>query len=357
MGGAMHIDTVFTALEEQIRLAGAVRRMNADGDNRFNVGDRNQRYNSYQPMPLNEFGTGSAPEAITELVAGLLESASPYYVSRSIAQMLQDALPSVPDDTSLLPHDLPSRAGYVYIDEPHGWPVPVITPGGYQHFLKSFLFASGQVEDSKGINVICFGYSTQPGRHGRLGGNDFTGQGRLAWQVWGSTDTVAHNTVNIMESEKFTEVQGADSTFGYTYIDVHKPYYKRVDVPVPEYTGMVDSLEYHLRKMVAAVIHFMGQRIVKHVTHHPSRAVARRLPAHVADPVVQVITLRTREYRSDDEATGEREYHTRWIVRGHWRNQWYPSEGRHKPIYVNPYVKGPEGAPVKNATKLFAVVK
>lgn len=37
----------------------------------------------------------------------------------------------------------------------------------------------------------------------------------------------------------------------------------------------------------------------------------------------------------------------RWWVRGHFRAQWYPSEGAHHVIWVAPYVKGPEEAPLK----------
>jgi hypothetical protein len=37
----------------------------------------------------------------------------------------------------------------------------------------------------------------------------------------------------------------------------------------------------------------------------------------------------------------------RWITRGHWRNQWYPSLGEHRQIWIAPYVKGPEDKPFK----------
>lgn len=41
-----------------------------------------------------------------------------------------------------------------------------------------------------------------------------------------------------------------------------------------------------------------------------------------------------------------REYSHRWVVRGHWRRQWYPSEGRHKPKWIMEYIAGPEDAPL-----------
>lgn len=46
-----------------------------------------------------------------------------------------------------------------------------------------------------------------------------------------------------------------------------------------------------------------------------------------------------------------------WIVRGHWRNQWYPSEGRHKQRYVPPYVKGPPDKPLRVTERVVEFVR
>jgi hypothetical protein len=37
----------------------------------------------------------------------------------------------------------------------------------------------------------------------------------------------------------------------------------------------------------------------------------------------------------------------RWWVSGHIRNQWYPKAEEHRPIFITPYLKGPEEAPIK----------
>lgn len=49
------------------------------------------------------------------------------------------------------------------------------------------------------------------------------------------------------------------------------------------------------------------------------------------------------------------EWKVRWIVRGHLRAQWYPSTRSHRLIWIAPYVKGPEDAPMK--TPAYAVVR
>lgn len=92
----------------------------------------------------------------------------------------------------------------------------------------------------------------------------------------------------------------------------------------------------------------MQQRIaVKHI-QRPDRA-ARREAKRIGrpeEPEVVVVRLR-REQSEAKEPTGEEaNYSHRFIVSGHWRNQWYPSAGVHRQIWISPYVKGPEEMPL-----------
>jgi hypothetical protein len=88
---------------------------------------------------------------------------------------------------------------------------------------------------------------------------------------------------------------------------------------------------------------------------------ARRLQRPLGD--IQVIQLRRKAVtRLDDpnipeeERTRAWEYSCRWIVQGHVRNQYYPSEGRHKPKWIDSYPKGPEDKPLRTPTKrIYAV--
>lgn len=91
------------------------------------------------------------------------------------------------------------------------------------------------------------------------------------------------------------------------------------------------------------------------------RALQRRASKVTpVDPVVRVIQLRSRQNeigKPDGESTSV-EWASRWVVRGHWRNQWYPSQETHKPVWIAPYVKGPDDKPLKPPrTRVFAVVR
>jgi hypothetical protein len=97
----------------------------------------------------------------------------------------------------------------------------------------------------------------------------------------------------------------------------------------------------------------MQQRVAAVTDQWPDRASARRLArsGQTARPV-RVITLRQAEAHPGGES--DREYHHRWVVRGHWRKQWYASQNRNVPIWISPYVKGPEGAPLLSGEKVYA---
>lgn len=51
------------------------------------------------------------------------------------------------------------------------------------------------------------------------------------------------------------------------------------------------------------------------------------------------------------------EWSHRWIVDGHWRNQWHPSTGAHVPTWIAPHVKGPEDKPLVLKRKVNAWIR
>lgn len=84
------------------------------------------------------------------------------------------------------------------------------------------------------------------------------------------------------------------------------------------------------------------------VTHEAlSRPMRRRLErAGLPSDPVRVIDLRNPGDGSGRTVEARRDWSHRWLVSGHWRNQWYPSEGVHRPIWIDAFVKGPSDAPL-----------
>ncbi|MCP3820105.1 hypothetical protein NLX86_18990 [Streptomyces sp. A3M-1-3] len=84
------------------------------------------------------------------------------------------------------------------------------------------------------------------------------------------------------------------------------------------------------------------------------RAAAKRLKRarHEARPV-RVVELR-RPSSGGGQGEPVSNYQHQWIVRGHWRNQWHPKREVHRPVWIAPHVKGPEGAPLLGGEKVYA---
>jgi hypothetical protein len=69
------------------------------------------------------------------------------------------------------------------------------------------------------------------------------------------------------------------------------------------------------------------------------------------DDTITVVRLRRPKY-AEAEGHGEVEWNFQWIVRGHWRNQPYKDESGevvYRRIYIAPFLKGPEGKPLKRS--------
>jgi hypothetical protein len=109
-----------------------------------------------------------------------------------------------------------------------------------------------------------------------------------------------------------------------------------------------------------AVLQFLRQEYVASEAIRPSRAIRRRREREGkrdAETRIQQIVLRRRRAATAAHEAAKVDYTHQWIVSGHWRNQWYPSEGRHKPKFVGEYVKGPEGKPLKARRERVYLVK
>jgi hypothetical protein len=89
---------------------------------------------------------------------------------------------------------------------------------------------------------------------------------------------------------------------------------------------------------------------------HLGRAARRRLQRGGRPvPTVRVLALR-RPAGAVADGSEVREWHHRWIVRGHWRMA-AVGEGRQqrRPVWVSPHVKGPADAPLIGGEKVYRV--
>ncbi|WP_274911371.1 hypothetical protein [Streptomyces sp. WZ-12] len=94
----------------------------------------------------------------------------------------------------------------------------------------------------------------------------------------------------------------------------------------------------------------MGQTLTRESPAQAPRSALRRIRRHDPTTPTSIRYVQLRHATSDPQPPPvpdrRRNYHHRWLVRGHWRNQWLPSRQGHRPVWVSPHVRGPLGAPL-----------
>lgn len=130
----------------------------------------------------------------------------------------------------------------------------------------------------------------------------------------------------------------------------------------PWSSAFVDNSDTSVWTTLVSTWLLMGQTLTTHEQVRPPRAASRRLVrrGYSNDLVVTTVTLRRHPDNDSplsespsENAAGTHDH--RWQVNGHWRNQWYPSAGVHRPIWIDPYLKGPEGAPLLHSEQVYVL--
>lgn len=127
-----------------------------------------------------------------------------------------------------------------------------------------------------------------------------------------------------------------------------------VDTSIQELirTGGVDSDVLISTAVLKTAWLLMDQPLTEISTETASRASVKRMQrmGFRGSSSVRVIDVKK---RSGGGSGSGREHRNQWLVNGHWRNQWYPSVQEHRPVWISPYLKGPEGAPILTGEKVY----
>lgn len=106
------------------------------------------------------------------------------------------------------------------------------------------------------------------------------------------------------------------------------------------------KVDYQPQALSDAICLFIEEKILKISETRVNRQFKKGLEKAGAPlETIRVISLRAYDYDGPQSEGVSQEYTRQWIVRGHPRAQWYPSLNQHQWIWIDPYKKGPEGAP------------
>lgn len=118
---------------------------------------------------------------------------------------------------------------------------------------------------------------------------------------------------------------------------------------------LTDPRDEELFRTIRAIWLLMQQPLALTSEVQADRPARKRLHRMGQDaPAVRVIELRRPKHSGSEPGESGRNYVHRWITRGHWRQQWYATRQVHRPVWIAPHVKGPEGAPMIGGEKVYA---
>jgi hypothetical protein len=113
-------------------------------------------------------------------------------------------------------------------------------------------------------------------------------------------------------------------------------------------------------RMAVTMWLLMGQTLAAREIVRPSKAGMKRLARLNPNLLTETryVTLRHAKMpQTEGDGVGV-QYSVRWFVKGHWRNQPFgPGLSQVRPIWIAPHIKGPEGAPILDPSKLVNVLR
>lgn len=127
-----------------------------------------------------------------------------------------------------------------------------------------------------------------------------------------------------------------------------------------EQTGNPASGLYGTAKIIQCAWRLMLQTLSVRTQERASGPFRKRWArADMPEKRVTVVRLRRPAQERDPDAEHRTvDWQSRWIVGGHWRNQWYASLGVHRQVWISPYAKGPEDKPlVLKKTRVFEWIR
>jgi len=285
---------------------------------------------------------GVAWEPAVAYEQALLRTAEMYWVSSDMTTLLEMAAPTMPAQP-LAVTDLPSPAGFVVLERPivgwdamnareisvwaFGWGIAKLPgpPPGHPAFerhipagettdyLGTFASVPEKIPACAGVAIVFYTreMDAERGYQGM-----WAPAGRSDWPFGDDTE----------DDPWWAEVGG--------------------QVTADKHTSAVED-----RRWLAAFWTLIAQRNLVHrepaqVARHVRRQADRAgLPITAG---LSIVRLR-REYAEDDHEPvegGKVAWSRRWMVEGHWRNQYLPSTKTHRQQFIAPYVKGPTDKPL-----------
>lgn len=327
------------ALDAQVQL---IRFFRSDAGERYSRGFTMSLRNSDQTQVGESYG-----QTLDQWQANRLDQCETYWVSGDMQTLVEHAAQTYPANEPLLRVDLP-------------------TPTGFVLFERSSYFTD-RWGKKLGFQALAWWEATPlmtgKGDYGKYAGS---GNGHVPGVE------VAFYADPLDEEDEYNQDISLDYRKSQTSLAlVHVgfwPYDETIDGTLLEAIERgydepaIDSAQ-QLMSYQKTFWRLIQQRIAHIDRRSPERHALRRAQraGFLANTdEVKVVVLRKFKEQDQPDMPGEGntvDWSHRWIVDGHWRNQYYSKAGIHRQIWIHPFVKGPEGLPILVKDKVYKWVR
>lgn len=322
---------------------------------RWWISDAGRRYQESFVEDATRKGQHSKAQAFSSIQANqtaLMFNADPIFVDGDVQSVLDVAAEHF-EPEPFLPQDLITPVGFmvfpraIYLHDNHGKRC-AIRAFAWQPAL------SGQMMDNDGFSRV------SRERWDRLDYNDVTGEwygAGIELAMYSHDDD--EDEYNTPDQPWMTNERGFAGSLvpgmKFSLFHVDTILFGRSFADSVEELHRAGALE--LWRYFQATQRIARQRITAHSEQRLPRQMRRQL-AREGEPRtdVTVITLRRAKTKTEQEERSV-EWSCRWLVRGFWRNQFYPSEDTHRQIWISGYCKGPPDKELRVTKRAFEFVR
>ncbi len=289
---------------------------------------------------------GHVSQHLATMEATRLRDADLWYLDEDLCALLAAAHPSMPPFAPQ-PHDLPSLSGFAVFAN------PIALYQGGESRVDELVDKLGDRDTGtaaeqlyeKDVQIIAVSWGPYPAGNWRAGG------------IWMSFYSQS-NLPTVLTGEQLRRARALlpPLTVDNEYAGAWRP----ADEPADAFLlhgGEGQTGTARWARLVFAAFQLASQTNLteseQQTTPRPERRRTERAGLPPRD--VRIVRLRravTVGRGADRQAGNSREWQHRWVVRGHWRNHWYPSLADHRPKWIALHLKGPDGAPFIGGEKV-----
>lgn len=290
---------------------------------KWSMSDRGRYY--HEAFIHQVLGMGDTPhlrthEQLASALQVVLYRADTMYITTEMEHLLMQAAHDLPEGTKFEEVTLLSPFGFCYLEET----IYGVDKAGQTISVKAFAWEDGL------FNLI-----------DRDSGEGKTEHGVILYFFSDSFDENDSVSAGVLKESRVNGEYVPPLMLSHFYITT----YDRA-MPEPERQG--SHIVTEMCKLFAATMLIAHQPIGEPMQMRPNRATRKRAISWDRDNerYITLITLRRKRVARDDDEPQKVEWSHRWVVRGHWRNQYHPKTDTHEWKYIHEYVKGPEDKPL-----------